>query len=511
MVSAEQLSIAQEKTDVANLATGVSISLIGKIAGRGIFALGQIVLARVLGPAAFGLYAIGWSIFRVTQATVSLGLHNGVIQFGSRYQENDRASLRGVLLQSLAITLAISLFVAGVFFLAAGWIESVFKQPGLAPVIRGFAVAVPLAAGLKVTAAATRISQRMEFSAYAEDAGQPAISLALVLVFFLLGWRLAGAVAADVISFGIAFALALFFLRRLFPDGFSFQQETRFHTRELILFSLPTTLIGVFAPLVSWADRLFMGYFRPATEVGVYQAVAQASILFTIILRGMNLTMAPIVADLYHKNEMERLEGLFRIGTKWGLYLSLPLFLVICFVPRALITVAFGLEYTSGVAPLVILAVGQLINVATGAVGIILVMTGHQNRWLVLSGLALAAAITLHWLLIPRLGMTGAALSTSITTGGLYLAGLVEARRTIGLWPYDRRYVKLLLATALATAALVLLHLSSIASPALNLLLAVGLSAGIVFGTLFLLGLDTEDRHFISMIRRRLERNRRPA
>ena len=143
MARAEQLSITQDKTDIANLATGASISVLGKIAGRGIFALGQIVLARVLGPAAFGLYAIGWSILKVTQATVSLGLHNGVIQFGSRYRESDRASLRGVLFQSLALTLAASLLVAGAFFFAAGWIESVFQKPGLAPVIRGFAVASP--------------------------------------------------------------------------------------------------------------------------------------------------------------------------------------------------------------------------------------------------------------------------------------------------------------------------------------------------------------------------------
>ena len=495
--------------DVSNLATGASVTLLGKVGGRGIYVLGQIIIARLLGPEAFGLYAIGWSLLRIFQATTSLGLHNGVIRFGARHHQDDPASLKGVVLQSLAVGLAASILAGVAVFLAAPWLEDLFGEPGLAPVVQGFAVAIPLATGLKVASAATRIAQRMQYSVLAEDVAQPAISFVLVVAFFLFGWRLAGAVAADVASFVVSFVLILFFLRRVFPAVFAPRIRPRFYTREMLFFSLPTTLVGVFPLLTTWADRLFIGYFRPSAEVGVYQALAQISIMFTIIIRALNLTFTPMIADLYHRQEMGRLESLFRISTKWGLYLSMPVFLTICFAPQELLYVVFGAEYAGGGLPLVILAIGQLINVGTGAVGMLLIMTGRQNRWLALSAAALLTSIALHLLLIPRLGLSGAALSTSIAVSGLYLGGLFDVRRSLKLWPYDRRGLKLLLAAAPAVAVLLLLRWLEPGSPFLLLLLMGLASFGLFGGTLLLLGLDDEDREFMDLVRKRITKQGR--
>jgi O-antigen/teichoic acid export membrane protein len=499
------------QADVAKLATGASVSLLGKVGGRGIYVLGQIVIARLLGPEAFGLYAIGWSILRILQATTSLGLHNGVIRFGSRHYHDDPASLKGVVLQSLGWGLAASVLAGIAVFLAAPWLEGLFGAPGLASVVQGFSVAIPLATGLKVAAAATRISQRMQYSVFAEDLAQPAISLTLAVTLFLLGWRLAGAVAADVTSFGVAFVLILFLLKRTFPVVFSAQVQSRFYTQEILLFSLPTTLVGVFPLLTTWADRLFIGYFRPSADVGVYQALAQISIMFTIILRALNLTFAPLIADLYHRREMDRLEVLFRISTKWALYLSIPIFLVICVAPQELLYVIFGAEYAGGSLPLVILAIGQLINVGTGAVGTLLIMTGRQNRWLVFSAAALLASGTLHLMLIPRLGLSGAALSTSISISGLYLGGLFDVRRSLRLWPYGRWGLKLLLAAAPTGIVLLFLRWLGPASPFLLLLFMSLASLGLFGGMLLLMGLDDEDQEFINLMRARIRRPRRLA
>ncbi|MEJ2212168.1 MAG: polysaccharide biosynthesis C-terminal domain-containing protein [Anaerolineae bacterium] len=231
--------------------------------------------------------------------------------------------------------------------------------------------------------------------------------------------------------------------------------------------------------------------------------------MFTIVIRAMNLSFTPMIADLYHRQEMGRLESLFRISTKWGLYLSMPVFLTICFAPQELLYVVFGAEYASGGLPLVILAIGQLINVGTGAVGMLLIMTGRQNRWLALSAVALLASIALHLLLIPRLGLSGAALSTSIAVSGLYVGGLYDVRRSLKLWPYDRRSLKLLLAAVPATAALLLLRWLEPGSPFLLLLLMGLASLSLFGGTLLLLGLDDEDWDFIGLIRARITKRRR--
>ena len=207
-----------------------------------------------------------------------------------------------------------------------------------------------------------------------------------------------------------------------------------------------------------------------------------------------------MIAELHYEHEKSRLSHLFRVSTKWGLYLSLPLFLVIGFVPSEIMVVVFGDEYAGGSLPLVILAVGQMINVGTGSVGQLLVMTGHQNRWLMLSGGALTANIIFSLLLIPRMGLIGAATATCASTAGLFIGALLVVRRTLGVWPYDKRYLKGIAAAGLGAAALYLQTLLGIESSTLNLLLALTISTCVVGGALLLLGLDSEDREILRMV-----------
>ena len=492
-------------TDVTRLAAGAGISLAGKLVGRGLHVVGQIVLARLLGPAGFGLYAIGWTLLRIGGVIAPMGLDRGVIRYAPRYWRTDAAGLKGVLFQSLGLALLSGLLMGAGFYLAAPWLATqVFGKPDLAPVLRLFALAFPLLAGLQVAAAATRVSQRMQFSVYAAEIGQPATNLLLILVFYLLGWRLLGAVAASVASFALAFFLALYYVRRLFPEVFAPQLPSPFLARELLSFSLPASMAGMFTVLTLWADRLMIAYFRPAAEVGIYQAASQTAILFAAILGGFNLVLAPMIVDLHHKGERARLEELFRVSTKWVLYISLPAFLVICFAPRPLMTVVFGPDYARGWLPLVILAAGQMVNAGTGAVGLLLIMTGHPNRWLWLSGTMLLVNIVLNLVLIPRWGITGAALASAGAVSGLFLLGLLQVKRTLRLWPYDRRYLKGLLAAGVTTAALFLLRTWTTAPPALDLLLTLLVSGAVFAAVLLLSGLDAEDREFLRFARARL-------
>ena len=60
---------------------------------------------------------------------------------------------------------------------------------------------------------------------------------------------------------------------------------------------------------------------------------------------------------------------------------------------------------------MVILASGQLINEATGAVGILRTVTDYPKRWAVISGSVLILNIGLAWTPIPRFGLVGASMA----------------------------------------------------------------------------------------------------
>ncbi len=344
----------------------------------------------------------------------------------------------------------------------------------------------------------------MKYEVYTLDLIQPAAGLVLLVLFYLMGLGLFGAVVASVASFAIAFIVALFYVKHLFPEVFSRQLRSTPVAKQLITFSLPTLLAGIFVNYMLWGDRLLVGFFLSAAEVGIYQAAAQSSIVFAVIIGAFNVIFSPMIPGLHHTREKKRLEELFRVSTKWALYLSLPLYLTICFAPREIMIVVFGPEYVSGFSTLIILSTGQLINAGTGTVGQLLVMTGFQNRWFSLSAVMSFASIALSLLLIPRLGLVGAALGTAGSVSGLFILGLLQVRHCLGLWPYDRRYLKGLLATALSLAALFVLSLIDITSPMFSLMLTLFVSAGVFGSTLLFLGLDSEAWEFIRMIRARL-------
>jgi len=256
---------------------------------------------------------------------------------------------------------------------------------------------------------------------------------------------------------------------------------------------------------VLWFDRLFVGHYRSAAETGIYQAASQLSVGLAIILSCFGSVFSPMSAALDHQGEIKRLGELFRVGTKWALYVSLPPFLVMCFAPREVMAVIFGKPYEMGWLVLVILGAGQFVNAGTGPVTNLMNMAGLQNPLFRASAVMLGLSAALNVILIPRLGMTGAAISTAVSVSGMFAWAIYVTKQKLGIVPYDRRYLKGLAATAVTVAALLLLRQFRVSSPVLSLALVCILASAVFLAMLMLAGLDEEDKDFIRLLRDRLE------
>ncbi len=286
------------------------------------------------------------------------------------------------------------------------------------------------------------------------------------------------------------------FFRSLFERG----PRVAFPIRSLVGFSVSAVSIGTFTLLIFLVDRLLVAHFRSATEVGIYQAASQCSVLFTIILTCFSSILFPMIGAAYARKENQVLAELYRVSTKWALYLSLPMFLTICFASRDLMTVMYGRIYAAGAMPAVILAFGQLVNVGTGAGISILLMTGQQRRSAQIGAIVLVADIALNWIAIPRLGITGAALSAACAACALSIAYLFQVGWTLRLWPYDPRFLKGAIATLICIAALCAVHLFGPTAPLARLAAKSAVSIVAFGGSLLAMGLDAEDYEVLGLI-----------
>ena len=92
-----------------------------------------------------------------------------------------------------------------------------------------------------------------------------------------------------------------------------------------------------------------------------------------------------------------------------------------------------GPEFLAGSALLVVLALGQFVNVATGSVGYLLMMTGHEK--LMRNSVAIAAALNLalNLTLVPVAGAMGAAIATAISLATLNLVATYYVWSHLGI------------------------------------------------------------------------------
>jgi O-antigen/teichoic acid export membrane protein len=181
----------------------------------------------------------------------------------------------------------------------------------------------------------------------------------------------------------------------------------------------------------------------------------------------------------------------------------MPIFFVMVMMPVEFMHAVFGNEYTIGATVLVFLSIAQFVNVGTGPVGNLLVMTGNQKIWFKISLTAFLLSIICNIIFIPRYGIEGAAVSTLISISILFLLGLIAVKKYLHIWPYDWRYYKGAIAGVAAIFALVLVNLMNIQGVEIKLVFAVIISFGVFGGVLYFIGLDKEDVQVIEFIKGR--------
>jgi O-antigen/teichoic acid export membrane protein len=207
------------------------------------------------------------------------------------------------------------------------------------------------------------------------------------------------------------------------------------------------------------------------------------------------------------RGERPLLSRLYQTLTKWTLGLTIPLAAAVIIYARPLMRI-FGHEFEAGWPILIIGTVGQLVNCGVGSVGYLLLMSGQERRMIRIQAGTAAIMVGLNILLIPRWGVTGAAVAAAVTNILTNLWYLRDVRRSLQLFPYNRSYFRLILPVAATFLSLGSLRLvSGNSSPSL-FTMATGLILSYVAftGTALWHGLDADDRTIADAVWARVRR-----
>jgi O-antigen/teichoic acid export membrane protein len=137
-------------------------------------------------------------------------------------------------------------------------------------------------------------------------------------------------------------------------------------------------------------------------------------------------------------------------------------------------------------------------------------MTGHSKVSFVNSIIHLVATVALDLVFIPRLGVVGAALGVMLSSVLINVVRLLEMVFLLRIRPYDRSFLKPVLAAVAAAVPAYLVNQPLTSTPwAVQLGVGVPLLVGIYVLAIVLLGLSDEDRLILERLRVRLGLGRR--
>ena len=188
-------------------------------------------------------------------------------------------------------------------------------------------------------------------------------------------------------------------------------------------------------------------------------------------------------------------------STRWVAYIGFPLMMVLIVIPGPFLNLFFGPAYLMGAQVLVVLTCSQLINIGKGPIDQLLIMTGRQRIWLRITVLAFGLNIITNWLLIPKLGLMGAAISNIITFSTLTIGGLLAVNTEFGFLPFDRSWIRSIIIFCLLVAILTLINPIIAIHDFWRLIVMSVFSAGLFFGTLVLFGLERDDLTLIDNLK----------
>ena len=186
----------------------------------------------------------------------------------------------------------------------------------------------------------------------------------------------------------------------------------RYETKVWLATSLPMFLVEGFYLLLTYVDILALEHLRSPDEVAVYYAAARLLALVAFVYFAIANATTHKFTKYHVAGDTERLKKFFGETIRWTFWPSLAACALILALGKPLLWL-FGSSFEQAYAVMFILAVGMLSRAAVGPAERLLNMLGERKQCAGVYAAAFAINLVLCFVLIPYLGIEGAAVATS--------------------------------------------------------------------------------------------------
>lgn len=399
----------------------------------------NVFLTRLLTPDELGAYFLTLSLVTMAAIFAQLGLTQTIIRLVAESMTEDNPErARQVILYSLGLA-TISMFVVAFLFAFGGgqWIaKNMFHSDLMVSVMQMAALWVIILVSQGIIAEIFRGFHDIKIATLF---GGLSTSLLMMLMFAGL-WLFQGfseidqVIVLSLVAGTSSVVISGFFLGKKLTTLPS--STSSISLKDILSIAWPLWITSLVFLVVTQTDILVLGLFRSQSEVAIYGATVRLIALVAVPLIIVNAVVPPIIADMYSQGKMEELEKTLRFTATVAAVPSLVVFIVFVFGREHILGIVFGEFYRGAGLILVILCIGQIVNVWVGSCGLVLMLTGHQTRVMVIMIMCGLVTIASALFLVRQYGGIGVASAVAFGTILQNIWMLLSVKKNLGLWAH---------------------------------------------------------------------------
>lgn len=387
-----------------------------RAASLGMTMVTSIVLARILGPADFGVYAFALSVVTIVGLPIHMGLPVLVLRETAKgVTHGEYGAVRGLWHWSHKRIAVFTLVVLAIAIPAMMfWGNMIAPEDEKSAIWVGLAL-VPLIAIAQLRGGAARGLQRPILGLMPDSIVRP---LGLVLLLSL-AWH-----SGQTISPGIAMALhvvaafaasilGIYIVWKIAPRQLRSAKPELANRKMWTAALLPLALLAGVQVMMQNVNVVLLGFFAPPDQVGLFKIALSASALALIGLTAINTVLAPEFVRLHALGNYALLQRKAAQSAIVALAFAAPFAMLFLVLGKPIIELLYGAAYVDAYLALTILLVGALGNAFFGSCTTLLSLAGHERVALKVMSVALAIGVAINLLLTPLFGQIGAAIAAS--------------------------------------------------------------------------------------------------
>jgi len=389
----------------------------------------NLVVTRHLGISNSGGFFLCFAVITVLATLVRMGGDNLLIKnvsiFGS---EQKWKTVKLIVIQVSKRAAVFSIIVTVLLLVFNNQIaKDVFQKGYISGTLFWMNLSMPLLALYTLIAFAFQGLNKVLYSVFIQNIIVPIFFSLLVIIF-----KCHSSVDAAKLYFGaslLTVILTICLWYRIAPRGEPDEKAglpENLWKSSYIFWSLASVQMAI-----QWGGQFISGIFCKENDLAQLAIAQRTSMLISFVLVAVNLVSAPKFASMYKQGEKEKLRRYAINSTRLMVLFATPIVLFIMVFPKFIMSF-FGTGFTGGASMLFVLALGQYVNVLTGSVSYLLIMSGHERDTRNTQFLIGVFSIILSLILVKYYGAFGAAVAIAVSVAAQNLIYVGMAKRRLG-------------------------------------------------------------------------------